>query len=153
PGCRLYDAADHYVIIKDNASDKPKAYLILPTMKVTGIEDPQILEKPVVDFWQYAWARSATYPGRPPADTALAINSKNGRTQGQLHIHIACVQPDVKAALLGSDVPSYPHQPLVLQLKGHAYRVVKVGGLSGALSPFLLIQDNPAAKANMKDQS
>ncbi|MBV8409963.1 MAG: CDP-diacylglycerol diphosphatase [Alphaproteobacteria bacterium] len=155
PGCRLYDQANQYVIIKDNARDKPRAYLIVPTVKVTGIEDPLVLSRPVVDFWQYGWARSATYPGRPASDTALAINSADGRTQNQLHIHISCVRHDVKDILLGSKISSYPGRAITLRLppQQHIYQVVRADGLGGSLSPFVLIHDSPAGRTNMANQS
>jgi CDP-diacylglycerol pyrophosphatase len=155
PGCRLYDQSNQYVIIKDNARDKPQAYLIVPTIKVTGIEDPLVLSRPVVDFWQYGWARSATYPGRPPSDTALAINSADGRSQNQLHIHIACVRRDVKDIVLAGNVPSYPGRAITVRLppQQHVYRVVRVDGLGASLSPFLLIHDTAAGRMNMANQS
>jgi CDP-diacylglycerol pyrophosphatase len=155
PSCRLSDPKDGYVIIKDNDPRKPQAYLILPIAKVTGVEDPLIFKPPVVDFWQHGWAQSATYPGRPPADTALAINSRHARSQNQLHIHISCVRSDVKSALLATPIPFYPDKPVALPLAPHqhVYEVVKVTGLAGPLSPFLLARDNPGAKADMGDQS
>jgi CDP-diacylglycerol pyrophosphatase len=155
PSCRLSNPTDDYVIIKDNDPRKPQAYLILPTAKVTGIEDPLIFKMPVVDFWRHGWAQSTTYPGRPPADTALAINSRHARSQNQLHIHISCVRSDVKNALLATPIPSYPDKPVALPLPPHrnAYEVVRVTGLAGSLSPFLMVRDNPAAQADMADQS
>jgi CDP-diacylglycerol pyrophosphatase len=64
------------------------------------------------------------------------------------------VRGDVKSKLLASPVPSYPSEPVALPLPPHQhiYQIVKVGGLGGPLSPFLLIQDNPAAKTNMGGQ-
>ena len=155
PSCRAADPRDGFVIIKDNSPRKPQSYLILPTAKVAGIEDPLVSSPPVVDFWQYGFAEAATYPGRPRADTALAINSAHARTQNQLHIHISCVRTDVKGALLGTSIPSYPDKPVALPLPPgqHVYQVVKVGRLTGPLSPFLLIQNDPAAKADMAAQS
>jgi len=155
PSCRVHDHNGGYVIIKDNAPQKTNAYLIMPTTKVTGIEDHRVSSAPVVDFWHYGWSQSARFPGRQPADTALAINSINGRDQDQLHIHISCIRADVKHMLHSANVPSHPQKPAALQLPPHqnTYEVVKVTGLNGSLSPFLLIQANPAAKADMKDQS
>lgn len=155
PSCLVYDNKDEYVIIKDNNPKKPVAYLLMPSIKVTGIEDPQVSKKPVVDFWEYAWHQSRKYPGKPAASTALAINSVHGRDQNQLHIHISCVQPEVRKALDAATIGVFPAKPVALQLPPHnnTYEVVKVTGLGGKQSPFLVIQADPRAKAHMGSQS
>jgi CDP-diacylglycerol pyrophosphatase len=154
PSCLVYDNKDKYVIIKDNNPKKPVAYLLMPSIKVTGIEDPQISKAPVVAFWEYAWKQSQTYL-KPPAKAALAINSVHGRDQNQLHIHISCVQPEVKKALDGATIGVFPAKPVALQLPPHnnTYEVVKVTSLDGKQSPFLVIQEDPRAKAHMGSQS
>ena len=155
PSCRVYDAKDEYVIIKDNAPTKPDAYLIIPTIKVTGIEDSRIFELPVVDFWAYGWSRSKQYPGQPAPRTGLAINSKYARSENQLHIHISCARADVSQTLESRDIPMYPAQDVTLPLGPHGrpYDAVKVTGLSGANSPFEVIQDIPGVKDSMPDES
>lgn len=154
-GCRVYDKKDDYVIIKDNSVRKPQSYLIIPTKRVTGIEDGLITRAPVVDFWQYGWAQSRTYPGYPPADTAMAINSAHSRSQNQLHIHISCVRPAVRKALDQAGIGVFPAKPVTLRLPPHdnLYRAIKVTSLSGEQSPFLVFQADPAVKDHMADQS
>lgn len=154
-GCRVYDKKDDYVIIKDNSVRKPRSYLIIPTKRVTGIEDGLITQAPVVDFWQYGWARSRTYPGYPPADTAMAINSAHSRSQNQLHIHISCVRPAVRKALDQVEIGFFPAKPVTLKLPPHdnLYRATKVTSLSGEQSPFLVFQGDPAIRDHMADQS
>ena len=153
--CVLYDAKDEYVIVKDNAPEKPDAYLIIPTVPVTGIEDPKIFGLPFLDFWQDGWLRSQKYPGRPGSETALAINSKYGRSQNQLHIHISCVLPDVSKTLQSTDVPAYPAPPVKLHLgtHGNIYAAVKVTGLTGQNSPFNVVESFPGVKGHMAEQS
>ena len=153
PSCRSYGAADGFVIIKDNARDKPAAYLIIPTAMVTGIEDRQIFAPPVVDFWQYGWDAASRYVGEPPAATALAINSAEGRTQNQLHIHISCVRPDVAAALAGARLGADPAHPASLTLAGHRYLAVQVRSLTGDASPFRVAAAMPGVGADMRAQS
>lgn len=155
PSCLVYDKKDEYVIIKDNNPKKPVAYLLMPSIKVTGIEDPQVSKAPVVDFWQYAWHQSQAYPKQPAARTALAINSVHGRDQNQLHIHISCVLPEVKKVLDGATIGVFPAKPVALQMPPHnnTYEVVKVTGLGGKQSPFLVIQEDPRVKAHMGSQS
>lgn len=154
-GCRVYDKKDQYVIIKDNSARKPQSYLIIPTKRVTGIEDRLITQTPVVDFWRFGWAQSRTYPGYPLTDTAMAINSAHSRTQNQLHIHISCVRPAVRAALDKAEIGVFPAKPVTLRLPPHdnLYRAVKVTSLFGEQSPFLVFQADPAVRDNMADQS
>ena len=97
--CREYDPKFEYIILKDNAPTKPDSYMIIPTKRITGIEDREIFAMPFVDFWEYGWQRSRQYPGKPASRTAMAINSAHARTQDQLHIHISCVRPDVSKIL------------------------------------------------------
>ena len=154
-GCRVYDKTNGYVIIKDNSARKPRSYLIIPTSRVTGIEDRLVDRPPVVDFWQYGWAQSRTYPGYPEIDTGMAINSEQGRTQNQLHIHISCVRPEVRTALEQAAIDFFPAKPALLRLPPHdnLYRALKVTSLGGAQSPFLVFQTDPEVREHMGDQS
>jgi CDP-diacylglycerol pyrophosphatase len=157
-GCRSYDAVDKYIILKDNSPRKPAAYLIIPTIRVTGIEDKQIFLPPVVDFWKYGWQQAQRLVGKPAAETGLAINSVRGRTETQFHIHIACVQPAVARTLADNagKIGSNPAMAvnLVLAPADHVYRVIKVRSvLTGAESPFKLVAAMPGAAAEMGAQS
>jgi CDP-diacylglycerol pyrophosphatase len=157
PGCRYYSKKDKFIILKDNSRVKPDSYMIIPTTKITGIEDKKIFAPPFVDFWAYGWQQAKTYIDRPAAYTALAINSTTGRTQNQLHIHISCVKPDVaqvlatNAASIGAD-PATAVQ-LTLGPDRNTYRVIKVRSLSAADSPYRLVAAMPGAKADMAAQS
>src|SRR5215471_2469778 len=61
--CREYDAVNRYVIIHDNGPTKPQAYLLIPTVKMTGIDDKQIFKAPYLNLWANAWDQSERYPG------------------------------------------------------------------------------------------
>jgi CDP-diacylglycerol pyrophosphatase len=156
PFCRYHSKNDQFIILKDNSPAKPNAYLIIPTTKVTGIEDRQIFAAPVADFWAHGWRQAQLYLKKPAAETALAINSGNGRSQDQLHIHISCVRRDVARALAENDdrIGGDPAKPveLPLGLQNHVYRVIKVMSLS-ADSPFDLAAVMSGAKADMAEQS
>jgi len=97
--CRYHNEKDKYIVLKDNSPKKPAAYLIIPTVRVTGIEDEQIFSSPVVDFWEYGWQEGQRFVDKPAAAMALAVNSEHRRTQDQLHIHIACVLSAVAQSL------------------------------------------------------
>jgi CDP-diacylglycerol pyrophosphatase len=94
--------ADGYVVLKDIVG--ATQYLVMPTARITGIEDPLLLRSGAPNYFADAWReRSHTEraAGRPlPRDAiSLAVNSRFARSQNQLHIHIDCVRPDVRAVL------------------------------------------------------
>jgi CDP-diacylglycerol pyrophosphatase len=60
----------------------------------------------------------------------------------------------VSEALEAKDIPMYPAHAVTLPLGpyGNTYEAVRVSGLSGANSPFKVIQDIPGVKGHMADQ-
>ncbi len=114
-----------YAVLKDR--DGASQYLLIPTDRVTGIEDPKVLKPGSETYLERAWAfRSLMFArlGRtlPDADVSLAINSRYGRSQNQLHIHIDCVRADVRDALKRQQAAIGPRWgPLPEPLAGHAY--------------------------------
>ena len=157
PDCRYYNDKNGYIILKDNSPKKPAAYLIIPTVRVTGIEDKQIFSSPVVDFWEYGWQEGQRFVGKPAAEMALAINSEHRRTQNQLHIHIACILPAVAQSLAGhvAEIRGDPAKAINLSFgpARHIYRVITATGLNGADSPFAVVAAMPGARASMADHS
>ena len=140
-GCRVFaqDGGEDYIILKDNnMRRKPAGYLAIPVSCVTGIEDSQVFSPAIVDLWEEAWLWSGRYPGEPAARTGLAINSKRGRSQNQLHIHISCIRSDVAHDLAAKNIPMYPAKAVAMHLPpaDNRYQVVKVTGLAGDNSPF-----------------
>lgn len=137
--CTAYDAKRDYVIIKDNDPKKSKAYLIMPTAKVTGMEDPQIFQPSLSALWKDGWEIAEKYIARPAAGMGLAINSRDARTQNQLHIHISCVRADVARVLADAqDLAFYPGKARAMRLPpdDKLYQVVKVRKLDGVDNPF-----------------
>src|SRR4051794_11656057 len=156
PSCREYNAERGFVIVKDNARDKPRAYLIIPVRPVTGIEDPQVLRSPIADLWQYGWEESTRFLQVPSRRVALAVNSMAGRTDNQLHIHISCVRPDVEQVLERNRQLSYDaSQPREVRLRpyNHLYRVVLARDLIRHASPFDVVSQMPGAIDSMGRQS
>ena len=156
----LKDGEAHgYVILKDLVGDTQ--YLLMPTAKITGIEDPAILAPGATNYFAAAWHErhytvEATKVALPRNALSLAINSAHGRSQNQLHIHIDCIRPDVRDALergmasIGDAWAPFP-EPLV----GQHYRAMRVTGeaLDGA-DPFRLLADGvPGARAAMGQQT
>src|SRR5271157_5696279 len=72
--------------------------LAIPTRRISGIEDPQMLapDAPPVfaDAWKAKDLVEARLGGRalPREAVALAINSQYARSQDQLHVHVDCVR-------------------------------------------------------------
>ena len=78
--------------------------LLVPIRKISGIENPGLLSSDSPNWWKLAWrARSFLIErtrGRISRnDIALAINSREARSQDQLHIHVACIDPGIRDKL------------------------------------------------------
>ena len=153
--CDKVDLTGEYVVLKDR--DGATQFLVMPTDRITGIEDPAILAPNAPNYWEDAWEARSFVDERAhrtmPRDTiSLAINSVSGRSQNQLHIHVDCVRPDVRNALhdhadsIGATWAKFPKQ-----LAGHDYMAIRIAAPDLAHSnPFdLLADDVPGAKADM----
>jgi CDP-diacylglycerol pyrophosphatase len=91
-----------YVIFKDRVG--ATQFLLVPTRKISGIDSPDLLLPNSPNYWAAAWQNRTYVSAAAKHDLAwdmvgLAINSVLSRSQGQLHIHMDCLQPDVRAAL------------------------------------------------------
>lgn len=151
PPCTVVDQARGFVVIADDDPAKPDAWVIVPTTDVTGIEDPRALRPPVLGFWSIGWQAGRVLLDRPPAEIGLAINSRAGRTQDLLHIHISCVLPAVREALAAATIgPDWASAPFV-SFAGHLYNARRVASLDP--SPFLRLRELPGARADMAAQS
>lgn len=116
--------------------------LLVPTRRITGIEDPALLEPGAANLFARAWdARKLLLDGaRPVPDSwvALAVNSVKSRTQDQLHIHIDCVKERVRNALQAAAI-GRDWTP-VMPLPGRHYQAVFLpGGALDRESPFQLL--------------
>ena len=135
--CAVYDPQDGYALLKDLAGHGQ--YLLIPTRKVPGIEDPSLLQTDTPNYFSEAWAerhRVSEGYGFPVSDDhlSLAINSRDGRTQDQLHIHIDCLTPYVRGEIDKNMIGE--HWAPVARY-GHPYRAKLVQTLDQ--SPFRLI--------------
>jgi CDP-diacylglycerol pyrophosphatase len=157
--CLAVDLARGYAVLKDLHGRTQ--VLVIPTARITGIESPAVLTVAAPNYWQDAWASRRfveKLAGRaiPRDDIALAVNSADGRTQDQLHVHVDCVRADVKAALAVSSKAIGPRwAPLPIDLAGRRYQALRLAGADlGARNPFkLLAAADAAAKANMGQET
>jgi len=153
--CLTVDLARGYAVLKDIRG--ATQVLLIPTLRVTGIESAQLLTRGSENYFEDAW-RARTFvekrAGRPVPreDVGMAINSIYGRSQNQLHIHVDCLRRDVRDALkanearIGSRWAAFP-----VELAGQQYRARRVMGAElGPNDPFkLLAEADPKARADM----
>jgi CDP-diacylglycerol pyrophosphatase len=125
PACFLTDQARGYALLKDIRG--PTQVLLVATDRRFGMEDPRVEAPGAPNYFAAAWAARrcvSRLAGRevPDGDISLAINSMRGRTDGQFHIHIDRIRPEV-AARLGPDVSE-------LHYSGHRYAVRHIASLA-----------------------
>ncbi|RUR93165.1 CDP-diacylglycerol diphosphatase [Pectobacterium polaris] len=123
--CLEVNLAEGYVLFDDR--NGPYHDLLLPTDKISGIESPELLQPGIPNLFEQAWARRgrlSSEAGKPIRDDylSLAINSRYGRTQNQLHIHIACLRPEIYQTL-NQQFPtlSGDWKTLPVKINGHTY--------------------------------
>jgi CDP-diacylglycerol pyrophosphatase len=116
-----------YVVFKDR--NGPLQYLLMPTKRVTGIEDPFLLSAEAPAYWAEAWRAKrwmdiANGKPVPREAVSITINSAWGRSQNQLHLHVSCVRSDLRSFL--SSIPASRNDawtPIPGGWMGHPYEV------------------------------
>jgi CDP-diacylglycerol pyrophosphatase len=123
-------APTDFAVLKDRRG--ALQYLVMPTRRVTGIEDPALLAPDAGDYLADAWrerrwmdvSRGAPVPRE---DVALALNSAWSRSQDQLHVHVSCVRADLRARLRALDASiGTAWTPLADGWRGHPYVVRRI---------------------------
>jgi CDP-diacylglycerol pyrophosphatase len=152
--CVAVDLAGGYAVLKDIRGKTQ--VLVIPTTKITGIESPALLAEGAPNFWRDAWAARRFVEGYagspiPREDVALAVNSIDGRSQNQLHIHVDCIDPAVRQTLAAALPDIGPRwAPLAVDLAGHRYEAMRLSGDDLTQDPFkLLAAGDAAARAEM----
>jgi CDP-diacylglycerol pyrophosphatase len=138
--------AKGYIVLKD--INGIAQFLLIPTARIGGIEDPAILAPDATNYWDAAWQARSYVEGRlhtalPRDGFALAINSVSGRSQDQFHIHVDCIRPDVRQALaanLGRIGTTWV--PFPIALNGNNYRAIRIDQENlGSVNPFRVLAD------------
>lgn len=130
--CIKVDLQERYVLFKD--SKGPFHDLVMPTYKISGIESPELQTENVTPYFSKAWSERNHLEGeigKPIKDKyiSLAVNSKYGRSQDQLHIHVSCLKKEVSDLLeseKGSIGPEWKTFPK--EIMGHNYLVKRLQG-------------------------
>jgi CDP-diacylglycerol pyrophosphatase len=147
--------AKGFVVLKDIRGIAQ--FLLIPTARIGGIEDPAILAPDATNYWDAAWKARTFVEDRlhtqlPRDAVSLAINSEVGRTQDQLHIHIDCIRPDVREALAANrDKIEAAWTPFPVPLAGRAYRAIRIdhATLDGIDAFRILADGDPQARGDM----
>ena len=131
-----------YAILKDR--NGIAQLLLIPTAQISGIEDQKLQTDPV-NYLAKAWDERgtlATYLQKPVDDrmVSLAINSPQGRSQDQLHIHIDCLAPNARALIDGQMAAIHIgwSEPIVL-LNGHGYRALRLSKATFAATNLFIM--------------
>ena len=157
--CLSVDRADGYAVVPDPNS--PTQVLLVPTRRIAGIESGELLQPGTPNYFQFAWDARRYVERRvhrplPRDAVGLAVNSVYGRTQDQLHIHVDCVNADVREALQSRQASILgAWSPFPVPLAGRRYRALRLMGKDlDERDPFKLLADSSAsARANMARQT
>lgn len=129
--CALVNLDDRYVIYK--VDNDPYQYLLLPTDRITGIEDARLLNDDTPNYFYLAWLSRTFLTEKldrklKEKDISLTVNAANTRTQDQLHIHISCLSKEARAVLDRVDIRDLGTQwtPLPEQIRKHTYYAKKL---------------------------
>jgi CDP-diacylglycerol pyrophosphatase len=128
-----------YAVFKDYVG--AEQFLLIPTARVSGIEDPALLRPDAPNYFAEAWrARAFTEAAAGGALArdwiGLTVNPAVARSQNQLHIHIDCLRADVHRALAQyAGLIGATWSPLPVPLAGYRYDAIAVRNLD-ALNPF-----------------
>lgn len=146
-----------YVILKDIVG--VAQFLLITTHKEAGIESPDILAPNAPNYWAAAWQNRTFVAATAKHDLAwdmigLAINSQPARSQDQFHIHIDCLQPDLRALLaahigeIGAKWAAFP-----FPLYGGHYVARRLADLTTG-DPFKLLAEGvPGAAQHMGQET
>ncbi|MGP0061690.1 MAG: CDP-diacylglycerol diphosphatase [Beijerinckiaceae bacterium] len=142
-----------YAILKDRVG--ATQFLLIPTRRISGMESPELLASNLPNYWQAAWQARRYVEARAKSALAwdmigLAVNSALGRSQDQLHIHIDCVRPDVRAALAEhmSEI-GRTWAELSFDLRGRHYFALRLEAAALATQdPFKLMASGLAASSD-----
>ncbi len=120
------------------------------------MESPETLAPDLPNYWEAAWQARRYVETRAKRALAwdmiaLAVNSAMGRSQDQLHIHIDCVRPEVRAALAEhmSEI-GRTWAELSFDLRGRRYFALRLEAAALATQdPFKLMASGLAASSDM----
>jgi CDP-diacylglycerol pyrophosphatase len=137
-----------FAVFKDESVRKPHSYLLIPTRRITGIEDKELFEPGAQNYFEAAWGGRSFVSESVKVHLTrdmigLAVNSLHDRSQNQLHIHIDCVRPEIREILRDNDeMLTATWSNFYLPPPDHPYMAMKIEaeGLDG-INPFQLLAE------------
>lgn len=108
PCIEMHAGYGGYAIFKDQHG--LYQYLLIPSSRISGIESPKLLQSDAPNYFALAWnarryVERAIGAKQPRDAMSLVLNSREGRSQDQLHIHVDCIREDVHNTI----VQQLPH--------------------------------------------
>jgi CDP-diacylglycerol pyrophosphatase len=107
--------------------------VVVPTARVVGVEHAGLDEVGAENYFADAWQARHFVAERSPKplrreDFGLALNSRPGRSQDQLHIHIDCLQTSARDALKAhaAEIHAGTWSRLSFDLHGDRYLATKL---------------------------
>jgi CDP-diacylglycerol pyrophosphatase len=122
-------------------------FLLIPTLILSGIEDPALLHEQIPNYFAAAWlarGRLDAVVGHQLRRDAigLAINSSIARGQDQLHIHIECLRPAVYRALHSAAAQGIGNHWVPFAIEESPFNALRLTGQDlGDANPFILLAD------------
>jgi CDP-diacylglycerol pyrophosphatase len=79
--------------------------MLAPTRRIVGVEDPSLAALDAPNYFADAWSarkflQDAPHQPLPHDGVVLAVNSRQSRSQDQLHIHIGCLPSSAKRTVM-----------------------------------------------------
>ena len=131
--------------------------LAIPTRRISGIEDPEMLKPDAPKVFDAAWKAKGLVEARlthalPREAVAIAINSEWARSQNQFHLHVDCVAKNVADALADyRSALDKTWRPMTVPLNGRVYFARRLDSADfGDAEPLKLLAEGlEGAKAHM----
>ena len=152
--CAAVSLSGGWAVLKDLIGNTQ--YLLIPTARVTGIEDPAVLAEDAPDWFAAAWDARRLVTARlghdlPRGNVSLAVNAPTARSQEQLHVHVDCLRANV-AASLAAMAPrigaGWAPLPGSLPEPGAHWMAMQARSLEG-VRPFAALADGLGARGSM----
>ncbi len=156
--CTLVKQDAGYAILKDRRGIGQ--FLVIPTARIAGIEDPAILTPDAPNYWQPAWQATLLVEAMldrvlPRDALSLTINSVHHRSQNQLHIHVDCLKAEVRNLLRSrGGAIGATWAPFPVAIGGRTYRAMRIQTLvQPGATPFEALSLLPDARVDMAAES
>ncbi len=130
--------------------------LLIPVKTISGIESPELLAPQAINYFALAWQARERLPAllghaAPRGAIGLAVNSRQHRSQDQLHIHIECLSPHTYAELQQAAARLSDQEWTAVKIAQSQYFALRIMGEDlASTNPFVLLAESvPGARQDM----